>query len=601
MKTISLSAFSAFLLAFLFLLPRQSVAQAGQLLFTAHLTGAEEVPAVTTNGEALITVLVNDDQTKMLIQGVATNLSGPVTAAHLHAGDFGVNGGVFVDLSPIRTGNKFAGELPIPAGFLTKALSLGLYANVHTAMHPGGEIRGQLQPESDYNFVAVLTGLNEVPPVLTTAIGLGGLNLTLGHNMVQYRFTVNGLSGPITASHIHKGAVGVAGPVVRALSFNGNNLVGELPLDSLPADFLLNLFSGAYYVNVHTAANPAGEIRGQLGFADFLNGFAIMNGDQETPPVTTGGFGIGFAVPNLTLDSLVYGVLVNGLSGPATAAHIHKAAAGVAGSVQVALTATTLPGLYSATVPMSAGMLSDFIHNNLYFNVHTAANPGGEIRGQIQTNLRKGYTFDLCATQEAPSNPSTAFGAGMVSIDQGNLTLNYQVLADGLSGPATAAHIHNGVAGVSGGVWHAITTPNPYSEGSFAITGADAVLIENQAKYMNIHTAANPGGEIRGQVLRTLSCSAASAVFDPVISALEVFPNPATDVLHIRFDSQEAFRGQLRLTDVSGRTVLEQTAEAAGSGLQEWTFPVNTLAPGMYFLHLTQGGNRMFVQSVVKM
>lgn len=601
MKTIFLSAFKSLLLAAVLLLPGRMLAQAGNLIFTAHLTGDEEVPAVTTNGEALITVLFSEDRSKMLVNGVISNLSGPATAAHFHAGDFGSNGGVVVDLSPIRTGNRISGELPVPAGFLSAALSFGIYANVHTAAHPGGEIRAQLSPESDLIFGAVLTALNEVPPVLSTAVGLGGSRIVFGHDQLQYRFVVSGLSGPITAAHIHAGASGVAGPVVRALSFTGNTLVGSIPLDSLPGDFILNLLTGEYYVNVHTAANPAGEIRGQLDFNGFLNGFATMNGDQETPPVTTGAFGLGFAIPTPALDSLLYGVLVQGLSGPATAAHIHKAPAGTAGGVVVALTTTPVPGLYTATVPMTPAMLTDFTKNNLYFNVHTAANPAGEIRGQIETNLRKGFNFDLCSAQEVPANNSTAYGAGMVSIDQGNLSLSYQLMVNGLSGPATAAHIHTGAFGVNGGVKIALGTPAPYSDGSVAITGNDAVLIESDGAYMNVHTAANPGGEIRGQVRRTLTCSPASAVFDPAVSDLQVFPNPTTDGLNVRLDSREAFRGQLRLTDVSGRIVLDQSVEAMGAGLQEWYVPVQDLAPGLYYLHLARQGANVFVQTVVKM
>lgn len=603
MKTTFLSAARAVLLAVTILVSGNVFTQtAGHLLFTAHLSGDEEIPAVTTNGQGLITVLFSEDRTKMFVQGAITGLSGPVTAAHFHAGGFGATGSVVVDLGPIRTGNRIAGEVVVPAGFLENALAFGIYANVHTAMHPTGEIRGQLLPESDLNFGAIMSGLNEVPPVLTTAFGLGGCNITLGHDRIRYRMLVKGLSGPIIAAHIHKGDVGVAGPVVRGLSFAGNTLIGDIHLDSLPIDFLLSLFAGEYYVNVHTAANPDGEIRGQLLFNGFLNGFALMNGDQETPPVSTSAFGIGSFIPSAVLDSALYIVLVDGLSGPAIAAHVHKAPAGTSGGVVFGLTAIpVIPGLYTATVPISSATLTDMINGQLYFNVHTAANPTGEIRGQIQTNLRKAYAFDLCAGQETSPNNSTAYGAGMVSIDQDNLSLKYQLQVDGLTGPATAAHIHNGNAGVSGGVRFALGTPAPFSEGAIAITGIDAVLIEDEGTYMNVHTVANPGGEIRGQIRRGVLCSPASAVFDAVVSDLKVFPNPVADGLTVRFDSREAFNGQLRLTDISGRVLLNQTADASGSGLQEWYLPMEHLAPGLYYLNLERSGANVFVQTVVKM
>lgn len=602
MKTILLTVSQHLLFLTLLFFSELGMAQPGHLLFTARLSGAEEVPAVTTNGEGLVNMIVSADRTKMLLSGAVTNLSGPVTAAHFHAGEFGQTGGVVVSFASIISGNRISGELPIPAGFLEKALTFGIYANVHTALNPAGEIRGQLEPESDLNFNGTLSGLFEAPPVLTTAIGVGNLNLTAGSGKAVYSFIVKGLSGPITAAHIHTGDFGVSGPVLVALSFSGNRLVGELDLSALPADFVENLLAAKYYVNVHTAANPAGEIRAQLSFSSFLNGFAALNGDQETPPVTTAASGFGFFIPHTTLDSVVYAVLVDGLSGPATAAHVHKAPAGTSGAVVFGLTAVpAVPGFYTATVPMAAGTLTDFLNNDLYFNVHTAANPAGEIRGQIQTNLRKGYVFDLCGAQEVPGNSSTAYGAGISSIDQGNLTLNYRVLADGLSGPATAAHFHTGNAGVSGAVKFAIAVPNPFSEGSIAITGNDALLIENEGAYMNVHTAANPAGEIRGQVRRGLLCSPNVAVFDPAVQQLQVFPNPVGDALFIRFESAEGFEAQLRLTDVSGRILSDQSKNVGSAGLQEWRLPVQDLNPGLYFLHVIREGKIVLVQSVLKM
>jgi len=602
MKSISLSSITKMATMFWLAWSSGIFAQPGQLMFVAHLNGAQEVPAVTTNGEGLVTVLIGADRKTMQIQGVVGNLSGAVTAAHLHAGFMGQSGGVVLDLNAIRTGNKFAGVVAVPANLIRQMLTTGIYVNVHTALNPNGEIRGQLLPETDLQFGGVLTGLNEVPPVVTTATGMGGVQVTLGHDKVQYRFVVNGLSGAITAAHIHEGAIGVSGPVVVGLGVSGNTLIGDLPVSGLPADFVTKLLAGAYYVNVHTAANPNGEVRGQISFLGYLSGFALLNGDQEIPPVTTGAIGIGGVSVVPALDSLVYFVQVRGLSGPATAAHIHKGAAGQAGGVVFGLTAVPLTtGLYTAVVPLDSARISDLVKGEWYFNVHTAANPNGEIRGQIQTNLRKSYAFELCGTQEVPPNSSIAYGAGMVSIDQGNLTARYKLSVNGLSGPATAAHIHNGTAGANGGVLFGLTTPAPYSEGAFAITGNDAVLVANAGTYMNVHTAANPGGEIRGQVVRNLVCSGILAVTDPIIGDARVFPNPFAEMLTVQADCREAFRGRLELSNISGQILISKNIDTVGGGIQEWTLPAADLTQGLYFLRLTAEGKNIFVQRVVKM
>ncbi len=575
--------------------------QSGKIIFTAHLVGTEEVPPVAGNGEGLVTVLFNDDQTKMYVQGVVSRLSGPVTAAHIHTGNFGSNGAVLVNFATIRTGNKFAGEIAVPAGFLQKALNFGLYVNVHTAANPGGEIRGQLELESDLNFPFALTALEEVPPILSPAVAVGSFTLTFGHDKITYNAKVNGLSGPITAAHIHKGAKGLIGPVIQALTFSGKTLSGEFARSGLPADFVSNLANGEYYVNVHTTANPGGEIRGQTLYGGDFSAVSSLSGDQETPFVTTMGNGVGFVGFTSAYDSLIYVVLVNDLSGPPTAAHVHRGPSGVAGPVVFGLTAA-LPGIaYTATVPITAATLSDIISNNLYFNVHTAANPGGEIRGQFQTSLRKGFAFDLCGNQENPKNTSKGYGAGIVSVDAGNRAAYYAVMTDSLSGPATAAHIHTGVLGANGGVKFPLTTPNVYSSAYFVVSTADVAIMESGGHYMNVHSAAFPGGEIRGQAGRKILCNSTSSVFNDVFTEYKVFPNPANEGVTLRFTNNEAFTGQMRMTDITGRVILRQAPALINTGVQELYVPMDELSPGVYYLYLENNGRIVLTQPVVKM
>lgn len=116
-----------------------------------------------------------------------------------------------------------------------------------------------------YEEIAGLNVAAEVPaPTGTTkALGVYAFELIEKTGVMKYTLTVSDLTGPATAGHIHVGAVGVAGPVVLALVVPTTDaaMAGTVTLD---AAALANLKAGLLYVNVHTAANPSGEIRGQL-------------------------------------------------------------------------------------------------------------------------------------------------------------------------------------------------------------------------------------------------------------------------------------------------------------------------------------------------
>ena len=105
---------------------------------------------------------------------------------------------------------------------------------------------------------------------------------------------------------------------------------------------------------------------------------------------------------------------------------------------------------------------------------------------------------------EVPPNTSAATGTADIDYDPASKKLSWKVTYSGLSGPATAAHFHGPAeAGKNGGV--AVAIPNAASspvEGSATLTDAQAADLTSGKYYVNVHTAANPGGEIRGQVMK---------------------------------------------------------------------------------------------------
>ena len=110
----------------------------------------------------------------------------------------------------------------------------------------------------------------------------------------------------------------------------------------------------------------------------------------------------------------------------------------------------------------------------------------------------------LDGKSEVPANTSAATGTADIDFDPASKKLSWKVTYSGLSGPATAAHFHGPAeAGKNAGV--AIPIPGAASspvEGSATLTDAQAADLLAGKLYVNIHTAANPGGEIRGQVTK---------------------------------------------------------------------------------------------------
>ncbi len=114
------------------------------------------------------------------------------------------------------------------------------------------------------------------------------------------------------------------------------------------------------------------------------------------------------------------------------------------------------------------------------------------------------FTATLSGKSEVPPNTTTGSGDLLATLDTSKKSLTYTLTFMGLTGPATAAHFHGpGAPGANAGVAVAIGT-NPTSPTTATITLTDAQIKDLEAGkwYVNVHTAANPGGEIRGQVMR---------------------------------------------------------------------------------------------------
>lgn len=113
------------------------------------------------------------------------------------------------------------------------------------------------------HYTATLTGAAETPPTGSAGAGSAKVDLDTKAKTVSWTVTYSGLSGPATAAHFHGPApvgqaAGVEVPITGDLAspITGKANVSDAQMNDLRA--------GQWYVNVHTAAHPKGEIRGQL-------------------------------------------------------------------------------------------------------------------------------------------------------------------------------------------------------------------------------------------------------------------------------------------------------------------------------------------------
>jgi hypothetical protein len=137
---------------------------------------------------------------------------------------------------------------------LALAGALGFVAGCTTQM-------GAPMGDAMYTQTVTLSGANEVPPVTTPATGTATVTIRPDHT-VSVKVSATGMNA--TASHIHQGAASANGPVIVPFTKTGDNTF-VAPDGAKLTDAQYDAYkAGNLYVNVHTAANPGGEIRGQL-------------------------------------------------------------------------------------------------------------------------------------------------------------------------------------------------------------------------------------------------------------------------------------------------------------------------------------------------
>jgi hypothetical protein len=111
--------------------------------------------------------------------------------------------------------------------------------------------------------------------------------------------------------------------------------------------------------------------------------------------------------------------------------------------------------------------------------------------------------INLTSAAEVPANTSPGKGTADVTYDSASKMLTWKVTYSGLTGPATMAHFHGPAEpGKNAPVVIPFKDASSGASGSATLTDAQAADLVAGKLYINVHTAKNPGGEIRGQVTK---------------------------------------------------------------------------------------------------
>ena len=250
---------------------------------------------------------------------------------------------------------------------------------------------------------------------------------------------------------------------------------------------------------------------------------ALLRGRHEVLPFTTPASGTITA----TLDD---GVLIvegsfSGLSGDfaseiAGGSHVHIGHAGQNGGIAVSLNAQLDADLRGGTFravdntfSLTEEQIAALRERRMYINIHSLASPSGELRGQLLPDAEAYYFANLLGSNKVPAVLSA--GSGALALELNDRTLTVSGTFQGLEGTlftaaAGGAHLHLGYAGENGAIEISLN-PTTGEDGTsavftaedntFEITPQQLRALRERRLYVNIHSSAYPGGELRGQVL----------------------------------------------------------------------------------------------------
>ena len=506
--------------------------------FTACLTAKNQINLVQSLAFGEFSVIIRDDTVSL--NGNISGLSSPLAVniaggAHIHQGYQGQNGPVVfpltIELDADSLGGTFTEEANtfiLDSTIRDALVRRNLYINIHTQRFPSGEIRGQIVPQNDELYSSNILGIYAHPSIMTQAQGSAIMDLIGDQLTLSGSFS--NLEGDYRNAHIHIGRAGENGGVAFPLSVDVDQnmrsgiLHPSMNTFTLSAEEIVRFENREYYINIHSARVPSGEIRGQIVIGKARNVFrAALAGSNVIPRAMTEASGMMIAeVMNDTVIHLsgsfgnLEGALATNIAG---GSHLHNGMPGTNREVLTPLTVTqidSLNGYFAYTdnqFNLQQNDISRLYNRGVYVNVHTNRFPGGEIRGQFLPESHIIFDAYLSSIFASPNTKSRGIGKVKATLRGNVLQLNGSF--NNLTGKiateiAGGAHIHRGFGGNSGEVVFplnltieadSISGRFRPQDNRFELDSVQIALLRNRALYVNIHSEHSNSGELRGQLL----------------------------------------------------------------------------------------------------
>lgn len=331
----------------------------------------------------------------------------------------------------------------------------------------------------------ILSGLQATPANTSSGIGCGVFTVDTAAKTVSYRIVVAGLSGAETTATI-RGFVGVGSTGSVQVTLPAGDLKTGV-WNYNPADEPA-ILSGQAYVLVQSSAFPNGEVRGQIS-----NLSAVLDSAQQVPTNTSVAVGFGVFDLDPVAHQLSYTVAFFGI-GSEAGAHIHGPALyGSSGPIVHTLpTGPIKTGVWNYPVNVEAALWDGLY----YVDVHSTSKPGGEIRGQIVSSVNP-----MDRLQEVPTTASASMGRVLCALDRANNKLGYDMRLRLSGSTESATHLHGyAVAGVNAPIKTTLTN-GTRKIGVWTFPSLEGGSVADGLVYADVHTTANPNGEIRGQLV----------------------------------------------------------------------------------------------------